>query len=201
MAKDRMHPGLVALSATAITAIYVAGYMRTQAADASIAAAASAASSPTALVAPAAPPVASSSARTVVPTPLQPLLPRGGGAGPGGSPARRGVPPTAPTPPPQAAAAPSAAQSGPSYKDGTYTGQGSSRRGDVWVSITVAGSHITDVTITRSTLQYPLRDIAGLPSEVVQRQSAQVDTVSRATYSSQAFRSAVSQALSKAVQG
>jgi uncharacterized protein with FMN-binding domain len=197
MAKDRMHPGLVALSATAITAIYVAGYMRTQAADASIAAAASAASSPTALVAPAAPPVASS-APTVAPTPL---LPRGGGAGPGGSPGRRGVPSTAPPPTPQAAAAPSAAQSGPSYKDGTYTGQGSSRRGDVWVSITVAGSHITDVTITRSTLQYPLRDIAGLPDEVVQRQSAQVDTVSRATYSSQAFRSAVSQALSKAVQG
>jgi uncharacterized protein with FMN-binding domain len=197
MAKDRMHPGLVALSATAITAIYVAGYMRTQAADASIAAAASAASSPTALVAPAAPSVASS-APTVAPTPL---LPRGGGAGPGGSPGRRGVPSTAPTPTPQAAAAPSAAQSGPSYKDGTYTGQGSSRRGDVWVSITVAGSHITDVTITRSTLQYPLRDIAGLPDEVVQRQSAQVDTVSRATYSSQAFRSAVSQALAKAVQG
>ena len=196
MAKDRIHPGLVALSATAITAIYVAGYMRTQAADASIAAA----SSPTALVAPAAPPVAASSAPTVAPTPL---VPRGGGGGPGGSPGRRGVPPTAPTPQTiaPAAAAPSSAQAGPSYKDGTYTGQGSSRRGDVWVSITVAGSHITDVTITRSTLQYPLRDIAGLPDEVVQRQSAQVDTVSRATYSSQAFRSAVSQALSKAVQG
>jgi uncharacterized protein with FMN-binding domain len=47
-------------------------------------------------------------------------------------------------------------------------------------------------------LQYPLRDIAGLPGQVVQRQSAQVDIVSRATYSSQAFRGAVSQALSKA---
>ena len=194
MAKDRIHPGLVALSATAITAIYVAGYMRTQAADASIAAAASAASSPTALVAPAAAP-----GTTAAPTPV---LPRRGDNGQGVT-SRRGVPPTPPptTPPaPAAAAVPSAAQSGPSYKDGTYTGQGSSRRGDVWVSITVAGSHITDVTITRSTLQYPLRDIAGLPDEVVQRQSAQVDTVSRATYSSQAFRSAVSQALTKAVQ-
>ena len=43
-----------------------------------------------------------------------------------------------------------------------------------------------------------LRDIAGLPSEVVDRQSAQVDIVSRATYSSQAFRTAVAQALGKA---
>ncbi len=81
------------------------------------------------------------------------------------------------------------------YKDGTYSGQGSSRRGDVWVSLDIAGGHITTVTITKSTLQYPLRDIAGLPAQVVQRQSAQVDTVSRATYSSQAFKAAVSQAL------
>ena len=84
------------------------------------------------------------------------------------------------------------------FKDGTYTGQGSSRRGDVWVSVVVQAGHIANVTITRSTLQYPLRDIAGLPAQVVQRQSAQVDIVSRATYSSQAFKQAVSQALSKA---
>jgi uncharacterized protein with FMN-binding domain len=54
------------------------------------------------------------------------------------------------------------------------------------------------VSITRSTLQYPLRDIAGLPQQVVDRQSAQVDVVSRATYSSTAFRQAVTQALSGA---
>jgi uncharacterized protein with FMN-binding domain len=62
----------------------------------------------------------------------------------------------------------------------------------------VQGGQIANVTITRSTLQYPLRDIADLPSEVVQRQSAQVDIVSRATYSSMAFRDAVTQALSAA---
>jgi uncharacterized protein with FMN-binding domain len=98
---------------------------------------------------------------------------------------------------PQASA--SSAATSPTYVDGTYTGQGTSRRGDVWVNVTVQGGHITSVDIARSTLQYPLRDIANLPSQVVQRQSAQVDTVSRATYSSQAFRAAVSQALSKAV--
>ncbi|HTD78257.1 MAG TPA: FMN-binding protein, partial [Chloroflexota bacterium] len=84
------------------------------------------------------------------------------------------------------------------YKDGTYTGQGTSRRGDVWVQVEVAGGRISNVSITRSTLQYPLRDIAGLPQEVVDRQSAQVDVVSRATYSSMAFRQAVTQALSSA---
>ena len=83
-------------------------------------------------------------------------------------------------------------------KDGTYNGQGTSRRGDVWVSVQVQGGRIANVTITRSTLQYPLRDIAGLPSEVVQRQSAQVDIISRATYSSMAFRGAVTQALASA---
>ena len=66
------------------------------------------------------------------------------------------------------------------------------------VSVTVEGGKITNVQITRSTLQYPLRDIANLPGEVVQRQSANVDIVSRATYSSMAFRGAVTQALSAA---
>jgi uncharacterized protein with FMN-binding domain len=84
------------------------------------------------------------------------------------------------------------------YKDGTYTGQGTSRRGDVWVSILVQAGKIANVTITRSTLQYPLRDIANLPSQVVQRQSARVDVVSRATYSSMAFQGAVAQALAAA---
>jgi uncharacterized protein with FMN-binding domain len=68
----------------------------------------------------------------------------------------------------------------------------------VWVSVQVQGGRIANVTITRSTLQYPLRDIANLPAEVVERQSAQVDIVSRATYSSQAFRAAVAQALASA---
>ncbi len=152
-----MHRGLVALSASAIAAVYMAGYLRTQSADASIGAAA-------------------------VPT-LQPTAPA----------VQRSAP--LPTAPPTATA-PQAAQA--TLKDGTFTGQGSSRRGDVWVSVEIQSGHIANVTITRSTLQYPLRDIAGLPSQVVQRQSAQVDIVSRATYSSQAFKQAVSQALSRA---
>jgi uncharacterized protein with FMN-binding domain len=189
MPSHRMHRGLVALSASAVAAVYMAGYLRTQSADASIEAAAAATPAPIAVaaVAPAtttpAPQVQTGNGR------LPPIV----------------QPPTVPTaqPTPVPAAPPGSrivtgTTPAGAYKDGTYTGQGSSRRGDVWVSVQVQGGKIAQVTITRSTLQYPLRDIAGLPNQVVQRQNAQVDIVSRATYSSQAFRTAVSQALSKA---
>ena len=196
MPSNRMHRGLVALSASAVAAVYMAGYLRTQSADASIEAASVATPAP-AVVA-----VAAAPAATATPAPqVQPGSSR--------------VAPTATLPPRSAPTAPRVAAPTPvpaagnsgglsststtaAYKDGTYTGTGSSRRGDVWVSVDVQGGKIAQVTITRSTLQYPLRDIAGLPAQVVQRQSAQVDIVSRATYSSQAFRTAVSQALSKA---
>jgi uncharacterized protein with FMN-binding domain len=168
-----MHRGVVALSASAIAAIYMAGYLRTQSADASIGAAA---------VALTASPAVATNPLGAAPT-VQPTSP---------AVQRIGPPPTAPPAPTVSQQAQAA------LKDGTFSGQGSSRRGDVWVSVEVQSGHIANVTITRSTLQYPLRDIAGLPAQVVQRQSPQVDIVSRATYSSQAFKQAVSQALSKA---
>ena len=181
MPSSRMHRGLVALSASAITAVYMAGYLRTQSADASIGA-----------VAAAPPPIATTAPVAAAPTavPQAPLVIQRQ------APVAPGVVPTPQPISPPGQTAPQQAQSG--LKDGTFTGQGSSRRGDVWVSVDVQAGRIANVTITRSTLQYPLRDIAGLPSQVVQRQTAQVDIVSRATYSSQAFRQAVSQALSKA---
>jgi len=211
MPSTRMHRGLVALSASAIAAVYMTGYLRTQAADATIAAAEpSLTAAPTAQVAVAAPP-----AVTVAPAPQTvvqrqvPVPPR-----PSATPATQAQPPaqsqsqpraqtqpqvptqTQPQSQPQPQSPSQASQA--AYKDGTYTGQGTSRRGDVWVQVEVAGGRISNVSITRSTLQYPLRDIAGLPQEVVDRQSAQVDVVSRATYSSMAFRQAVTQALSSA---
>jgi uncharacterized protein with FMN-binding domain len=203
MASTRMHRGLVALSASAIAAVYMAGYLRTQAADATIAAGEpSLTAAPSAQVAVAAPP-----AVTLAPAP-QPVVQRQvpGAPRPAATPATQAQPPAQSQPQPQTQPQSQAqAQSqSPSqavqaaYKDGTYTGQGTSRRGDVWVQVQVAGGRISNVSITRSTLQYPLRDIAGLPQEVVDRQSAQVDVVSRATYSSMAFRQAVTQALSSA---
>lgn len=81
------------------------------------------------------------------------------------------------------------------FKDGTYSGVGSSRRGDIQVSLVVQSGRIASVNITRATTQYSTRLIASLPGEVVSRQNAQVDLVSGATYSSMAFRAAVQQAL------
>ena len=191
MATARLHRGLVALSASAVAAVYLAGYLRTQSADASIGAAAEPVRPPLRawLSATAAAPrswCASSQPRL----PAPPARRRCGADGDTRASAQRadGT---------HGATAPAAATQG-AYKDGTYTGQGTSRRGGVVVSVVVQGGRIASVTITQSTLQYPLRDIAGLPAQVVQRQTAQVDTVSRATYSSQAFKGAVAQALSKA---
>jgi uncharacterized protein with FMN-binding domain len=181
MAATRMHRGLVALSASAIATVYLAGYLRTQTADATIAAAAAPTSAPQ--------PIAVAAA-TLPPPPI--TRPTTASAAP---PATATVAPRATaTAPPTGNAAPTTA----AYRDGTYDGQGTSRRGNVWVAVEIQAGRIANVTITRSSLQYPVRDIAGLPAQVVQRQTAQVDIVSRATFSSQAFRGAVTQALSKA---
>ena len=83
-------------------------------------------------------------------------------------------------------------------RDGTYSGTGTSRRGNVTVSVTVAGGKISNVSITSVTTQYPVSRISTLPGQVVSRQSAQVDNVSGATYSAQAFRLAVQAALAAA---
>jgi uncharacterized protein with FMN-binding domain len=176
-----MPRSLVAISGSAIAAIYMAGYLHTQSADETIAAAAL----PTLAVAQGTP-----AGSTAVPTAAPPAVVQRQAPA-----TARGVPAALPTSTPAVA---SAAQTQAQYQDGTYTGTGTSRRGDVWVSVQIQGGRIANVTISRSTLQYPVTDIQGLPAQVVQRQSAQVDIVSRATYSSTAFRTAVTQALSAA---
>jgi uncharacterized protein with FMN-binding domain len=75
---------------------------------------------------------------------------------------------------------------------------GTSRRGDIRVSLAVQGGRIASVDITGATTQYPTRFIGNLPGEVVSRQSAQVDVIGGATYSLLAFRGAVQQALQRA---
>ncbi|SEB82820.1 FMN-binding protein [Paenibacillus sp. GP183] len=84
------------------------------------------------------------------------------------------------------------------YKDGTYTGMGSNRRGSIQVAVTVKNDKITDVQVTNFAMHYSDSDIVGMPEEVVQKQSAKVTNVSGATYSTQAFQNAVQDALSQA---
>jgi uncharacterized protein with FMN-binding domain len=84
------------------------------------------------------------------------------------------------------------------YRDGAYSGTGTSAFGDVTVSVIVRQQRIAAVSITACTTSYSQRWIDGLPDEAVARQSAGVDVVSGATYSSTAFHDALRQALGQA---
>ncbi|TBL76455.1 FMN-binding protein [Paenibacillus thalictri] len=90
-------------------------------------------------------------------------------------------------------------QSKNTYKDGTYQGSGSNRRGSIQVAVTVKNNKISDVEISRFAMHYSKKDVEGLPEEVIQNQSAQVRNVSGATYSTQAFKDAVQNALEQAL--
>jgi uncharacterized protein with FMN-binding domain len=83
-------------------------------------------------------------------------------------------------------------------RDGTFLGWGSSRHGDIQAAVEVRGGRIISATITQCQTRYPCSRIAVLPPEVVTRQSSQVDFVSRATDSTNAFYYAVVNALSQA---
>jgi uncharacterized protein with FMN-binding domain len=85
------------------------------------------------------------------------------------------------------------------YADGTYAGTGTSRFGNVSVSVTTSGGAITSVQITKVTTSYPVSRIASLPAQVIQNQTANVNTITGATSSSQAFKQAVQQALAQAL--
>src|SRR5260221_10816510 len=105
MPSNRMHRGLVALSASAIAAVYMAGYLRTQSADASIGAAAASTLSPGVTAATAIvtnpPASATSTAIPQLPPAVQrqvPVAPRGAPAAqPTPAPVQRAAP--QPTPP------------------------------------------------------------------------------------------------------
>jgi uncharacterized protein with FMN-binding domain len=85
------------------------------------------------------------------------------------------------------------------YKDGTYQGTGSNRRGSMGAAVTIKNDKITDVEIIDFAMHYSEDDVVGLPQEVLQSQNAQVNNVSGATYSTQAFEDAVQEALSQAL--
>lgn len=191
MARNTKMPrSLIALSASAVAAVYLAGFGITQGADASLGQAA--ASSPVAIAASPNPTQATSPAVSVVPTARRQQT------APTPSTSVAGVTATSPAASSGNGSASTAAATTAAYKDGTYTGTGNSRRGGISVSVTVSGGRIGNVQITGSTTEYPTSRISSLPGQVVSKQSAQVNNVSGATYSAQAFQLAVQQALSKA---
>lgn len=91
--------------------------------------------------------------------------------------------------------------------DGTYTGAAASTRfGAVQVAITVEGGHITAVDVPR----YPAsnsrdrqineRALPVLTSETISAQSAQIDMVSGATYTSRGYLQSLQSAIDEALQ-
>jgi uncharacterized protein with FMN-binding domain len=101
------------------------------------------------------------------------------------------VPP--PPPPPPAPEPPK-----PTWKDGTYLGWGHVRHGDIEASVVIEGGRIKSAVISQCRTRYDCDVIDKLPAQVAARQSAEVDSVSGATQSADAFYYAVSEALSKA---
>jgi len=99
-------------------------------------------------------------------------------------------------PPPPAKSAEAAPA--PHWKDGTYTGWGYSRHGNIEAQVVIENGRIAAATISQCRTRYSCSVINALPPQVAQRQSAEVDWVSGATQSADAFYGAVIEALGKA---
>jgi uncharacterized protein with FMN-binding domain len=214
----KIAPGLVALSSAAILTIYSAGFVRTRAASERFAdddvkrvgsppeagpvvmpegppPSAGASSAPgvrAAIAVPAAP------ARTHAPAP--PSLVSAAAETP--PPASEAIEPLVPRLSAVPAAPPaSAAPVAPTqtvYRDGTFSGWGTSRHGDIQATVVIDGGRIASAVISQCLTRYSCSWISNLPPQVVGRQSADVDYVSGATQSTNAFYYAILEALSKA---
>ena len=86
------------------------------------------------------------------------------------------------------------------YKDGTYTGTGKGRGGDMEVTVTIADGKVSDIVVNShaesSDIGAPALD--HLIQKAITANSAEIDGASGATMTSDGFRQAVAQALSKA---
>ncbi len=115
------------------------------------------------------------------------------------------APTPAPTPAPVAAPAPVATPApapppapAPKWKDGTYTGWGSSRHGDIEARVVIHEGRIVEAGISQCLTRYSCDVIDRLIPQPVQLQSANIDYVSRATESSDAYYFGLVEALEKA---
>ena len=122
---------------------------------------------------PTAAPASTTTAASPTPTPVEALV-------------------ASPTPSPTPTPAP------PAYKDGTFSGWGTSRHGDIEATVVISSGKIMSAVISQCLTRYSCSWVAHLQGQVVERQSAEVDYVTGATQSTNAFYYAVVQALSKA---
>lgn len=87
------------------------------------------------------------------------------------------------------------------YADGVYEGEGTGFGGQIVVSVTIGEGAITDITVLSADGEDPAYYTLAesVLEEMLKTQSAQVDTVSGATFSSGGIIEAVEDALGKAV--
>ena len=84
------------------------------------------------------------------------------------------------------------------WKDGKYVGWGGSRHGDIEATVVIEAGRIVSAEISNCQTRYPCDVIEKLPPQVITRQSPNVQRVSGATESADAFYSAVYFALKQA---
>ncbi len=84
------------------------------------------------------------------------------------------------------------------YKDGTYTGSGTSRHGGMQIAVVIKDGKIASANVTSCSTRYPCSDINPLIRAAVSQQVVPANHVSGATDSSQAYRQALSSALKQA---
>jgi uncharacterized protein with FMN-binding domain len=222
---DKIKPTLLAASLSAILAVYAAGYSRTREAAEALDAQSSArrpAPAPVPDVVPPATEMAATASAVVVPgtpeksvvttttapatevksdtvadvEPAAIVVDAAPVAVAPPTPVPTSAPAPAPEPPP--APTPAPAQAKAKWKDGSYTGWGDSRHGDIQATVVIDGGRIQKAVISQCNTRYSCDVIEMLPPQVAQRQAADVDYVSRATESANAFYYAVVDALNKA---
>jgi uncharacterized protein with FMN-binding domain len=85
-----------------------------------------------------------------------------------------------------------------SWKNGTFIGWGFSRHGNIEATVVIEGGRVARAFISQCRTRYSCGVIGTLPPQVVERQGPDVDYVSGATESADAFYEAVTAALAKA---
>jgi uncharacterized protein with FMN-binding domain len=86
------------------------------------------------------------------------------------------------------------------WRDGTYTGLGDSPHGDIEARVVIKDGRIVEAGIATCDTRYPCYVIDPLIHQPVERQSPNVDYMSRATESSDAYYYALVAALDNAVE-
>ncbi len=111
------------------------------------------------------------------------------------------VAPAAPVATATATATPVPAETASGYVDGTYTGTGTSRHGNITATVVIQNGEIASASVTNCQTRYPCSDVNSLVSAVLSTQEVPNYAVSGATDSSRAYIQAVSSALQQALAG